>query len=237
MSTRPRGAQAALLLALASIPLSIPLSISLSGLLPGPLRAMFLSEARADNVLAPIWSGVYLGFHGGANWSDVDTDFSSNFSATDATGGGHAGINFGLGGIVIGLEADANLDGVEATFATAGGGTGALSTDWNGTIRGRVGVPLGPVLLYATAGYAWTETSLSETSAAGGSFSSSHTFSGVVYGAGLESYVLPNLSLRLEALRYDYSADKLSISGAANSIQEIDPSDTVVRAGITFHLN
>jgi opacity protein-like surface antigen len=98
-------------------------------------------------------------------------------------------------------------------------------------------MPIGPALLYATAGYAWTETSLSERTAAGTTHAANHTFGGVVYGIGAEAYVLPNLSLRLEALRYDYSADKLSISGAANSIQEIDPSDTVVRAGVTFHLN
>ena len=49
--------------------------------------------------------------------------------------------------------------------------------------------------------------------------------------------MLPNLSLRLEALRFDYGADKLSLDGAANSVQEFDPSDTVVRAGVTFHLN
>ena len=46
-----------------------------------------------------------------------------------------------------------------------------------------------------------------------------------------------NMSVRLEALRYDYSSDNLSITGAKNALQEIDPSDTVVRAGVTFHLN
>ena len=221
MSTRARRCAAAIATAIAIIPLSI---------LPA-------ANAHADNMLAPIWSGVYLGFHGGAKWADLDTDFSSNISSTNATGGGHAGVNFGLGAVVVGLEGDANYDGSDFVFSTAGGGTGSLSTDWSGTIRGRVGMPIGPALLYATAGYAWTETSLSERTAAGTNHSANHTFSGVVYGIGAEAYVLPNLSLRLEALRYDYSADKLTISGAANSIQEIDPSDTVVRAGVTFHLN
>jgi len=58
-----------------------------------------------------------------------------------------------------------------------------------------------------------------------------------VYGIGAETYVMPNLSLRLEALRYDYGSEDLSIGGAAAALQEIDPSDTVVRAGVTFHLN
>ena len=194
------------------------------------------SEARAD-MLAPIWTGAYVGFHGGAKWADIDTSSGSSISDTNATGGGHAGFNFGLGGVVLGIEGDANLDGSSFGFTTAGGGTGSFDTDWSGTIRGRIGMPVGPALLYATAGYAWNETTLTSKTATGGTFNSSYTFSGVVYGVGAEAYVLPNLSLRLEALRYDYSADSLSLSGASSLVQEIDPSDTVVRAGVTFHLN
>jgi outer membrane immunogenic protein len=194
------------------------------------------SAARAD-FLAPIWNGAYVGFHGGAKWADIDTDFSSTVSATDITGGGHIGYNIGLAGLVVGVEADANLDSTKLGFSTAGGGTGSFETDWSGSIRGRIGVPVGPALLYATAGYAWTEATLSQTTLGGGTFSSSHTFNGVVYGLGAEAYVLPNLSLRLEALRFDYVADDISISGAHNMLEEIDPSETVVRAGVTFHLN
>ena len=205
------------------------------GLAIAPFAALKTPDARAD-MLAPIWTGVYAGFHGGAKWADLDTSFSE-LSATNATGGGHIGYNLGLGGFLIGVESDANLDGSSFGYSTAGGGTGSFETNWSGTIRGRFGLPVGPALLYATAGYAWTETTLSEKTGAGGSFSGSHSFTGVVYGVGAESYVLPNLSLRLEALRYDYGSDKISISGAANALQEFDPSDTVVRAGVTFHLN
>ncbi|HPG89683.1 MAG TPA: outer membrane beta-barrel protein [Hyphomicrobium sp.] len=194
------------------------------------------TAARAD-ILAPIWNGAYVGFHGGAKWADIDTDFSSSISANDITGGGHIGYNLSLAGVLVGIEADANLDSTKFGFSTSGGGVGSFETDWSGSIRGRIGIPVGPALLYATAGYAWTEATLNEASAAGGSFSSSHTFNGVVYGLGAEAFVLPNMSLRLEALRYDYAADDISISGAQNALQEFDPSETVVRAGVTFHLN
>jgi outer membrane immunogenic protein len=204
-----------------------------SAALISPLTA---TTARAD-MLAPIWTGAYVGFQGGAKWSDVDTDFSSTLSATDITGGGHAGYNFGFGGIVLGIEADASLDSSSFGFSPAGGGSGTFETDWSGTIRGRIGMPVGPALLYATAGYAWTDATIAEKSVTGGSFSSSHTFDGVVYGVGAETYVLPNMSVRLEALRFDYGADQLSLSGAQNVVEEFDPSETVVRAGVTFHLN
>jgi outer membrane immunogenic protein len=190
------------------------------------------------NPLAPIWTGVYFGAQAGAKWSDVNTDFSSSFSATDWTGGGHAGFNLGLGMIVIGIEGDASLDSTSLNFTPSfGGGTGTLESDWSGTIRGRVGLPVGPALLYATAGYAWTDATLSTKSATGTTFSQSHSFDGVVYGVGAESYVLPNMSLRLEALRFDYGSDKLSLTGATNALGEFDPSETVVRAGVSFHLN
>ena len=222
LTTRAYRVSAAVVLAIIATPLLFPKTIT---------------KARA-NPLAPIWTGAYIGAQAGAKWSDVNTDFSSSFSATDWTGGGHAGFNLGLGGIVVGIEGDANLDSSKLNFTPSlGGGTGTFESDWSGTIRGRVGLPVGPALLYATAGYAWTDATLTQKSAAGTSFSSSHTFDGVVYGLGAETFVLPNMSLRLEALRYDYGADKLSLTGATNALGEFDPSETVVRAGVSFHLN
>ncbi len=221
MSPKLRAQRAALMLALA---------------VPAALTSLPHSSARAD-LLAPIWTGAYIGAQGGVNWSDLDTDMTNTLNATSFSGGGHIGYNFEFGRTVLGIEADANYDSSDFAFGTGGGGTVGYDVNWNGTIRARAGVAFGPALLYATAGYAWTNASLVETTGAGLSSSTDHHFDGVVYGAGVESYVIPNMSIRLEALRYDYGADKLSLTGAANSVQEFDPSDTVVRAGVTFHLN
>ena len=196
---------------------------------------LILSEAaRADGALAPIWTGVYVGAQGGIDWADLDTDFNSGFSTRGVSGGGHLGFNWGVGGLVVGVEADATVSNAEFNFTTNGNGS-TLSTDWSGTLRGRVGVPVGPALYYATLGYAWSDVAIA-TSSGGGTFNDSRRFDGIVYGVGAEAYVLPNLSVRLEALRFDYASDRLSLAGAANTI-EVDPSDTVVRAGLTFHLN
>lgn len=200
---------------------------------------LFVSQpvaAHADP-LAPIWTGAYVGVHGGGVWSDIDTTDFGGIDSSALTGGGHAGFNMGFGGIVAGVEADINYDGSDFGFSTAGGGSADLSTDWNASLRGRIGVPVGPALLYATAGIAWTGTTLTEKTASGFSLDSGQTFTGVVYGIGAETYVLPNLSLRLEALRYDYGSESFALSGAAAAAQEIDPSETVVRAGVSFHLN
>lgn len=203
--------------------------------LAGSLSLIGGTAAYAGDPLAPIWTGVYVGVHGGMKWTDVDTDISK-FDTSAVSGGGHIGFNLGLGAFVIGIEADATLDDVAFSYSTAGGGSRNFDTDWSGTIRGRFGIPIGPALFYATAGYAWTDVSISGREA-GTSFSGDHRFDGVVYGIGAEAYVLPNLSVRLEALRFDYSSNQLSIAGASSAAEEFDPSDTVVRAGITFHLN
>lgn len=192
------------------------------------------ASARA-NPLAPIWTGAYVGFHGGGSWGTIDFKDITSSDTSTWTGGGHAGYNLGFGAFVAGVEGDLNYDGSNASYDFGGGG-GSLDSNWSATLRGRVGVPVGPALLYATAGFAWKGSTFVETAGGGLSASQDHTFVGAVYGIGAESYVLPNLSVRLEALRYDYGAEKLSLSGAVNAV-EIDPSDTVVRAGVTFHLN
>lgn len=185
---------------------------------------------------APIWSGVYVGVHGGANWSDVDFSNIGSAESSAFVGGGHVGLNVPIGNIIAGIEADLDVDNTSFTY-WGGGAVGHMDADWGASLRGRLGMMAGPVLLYATAGVAWKDVSIVETSWNGASASSSTTLTGVVYGIGAETYVLPNLSLRLEALQYDYGSEDLSLAGAASAVQEIDPSDTVVRAGITFHLN
>ena len=201
-----------------------------------PILTIPATEAHADP-LAPIWTGAYIGAHAGGLWSDIDTTSFGSVSSSDLAAGGHAGFNLGFGALVAGIEGDIGYAGSDLGFSTLNGGSANLSTDWNGSLRARVGLPVGPALLYATAGYAWNATTLTQKSPTGVTTDGSHTFGGVVYGVGAESYVLPNMSLRLEALHYDYSADSLSLAGASAAAQEIDPSETVVRAGVTFHLN
>ncbi|MGL4396146.1 MAG: outer membrane protein [Hyphomicrobium sp.] len=201
-----------------------------------PCLATLPTPANAD-VLAPIWTGVYAGFHGGAKWTDIDTDNLGSFDTSAATGGGHLGFNVGLGAVIVGIEGELNYDGSDLDYVTSAGGNANLQTDWNSSLRARIGMPVGPALLYATAGFAWSEQTLHETSLTGASYSGSNTFTGVVYGIGAETYVLPNLSLRLEALRYDYGSEDISLQSAGGIAQDFDPSETVVRAGVSFHLN
>ncbi len=195
------------------------------------------TPAASDSFLAPIWTGAYAGIHGGANWIDVETESGIKADTEDVTFGGHLGFNLGLGAVVAGIEADLNYE--NASFATGPLPAGDASADIraSGTLRGRVGLPIGPALLYATAGYAWTDVNYDVRSSSGASLSGTETFNGIVYGIGAEAFVLPNLTLRVEALRYDYEQKDVSISGAVNAAEEFDSTSTVVRAGLSFHFN
>lgn len=195
--------------------------------------SLWCEPAAAGGAPAPIWTGAYVGLHGGVQWSDLDAGATSGLSAQGLTGGVHAGYNFSVSGLIIGLETDVSTSDADFRF-TDGGDTFTFSPDWSGTVRGRVGVPFGPALLYATLGYAWSDATVSDRTT---KFSDSRRFDGVVYGIGAEAFVLPNLSVRLEALRFDYGSEQISIAGAGGAVEEFDPSDTVVRAGVTFHLN
>ena len=196
---------------------------------------LMLAPAATANPLSPIWTGIYVGAHGGASWADVDVANIGAFDTTRAALGGHAGYNVALGKFVVGIEADASHAGTSTDLALAGGGTATVETDWAGTVRGRLGLAVGPALFYATAGWAWTNVQLTEISAAGTRSSSSTTFDGVVYGIGVDAFVLPAISVRLEALRTDYRSETLSLEGAASSLRHLDHGDTVVRAGVTVH--
>ena len=201
--------------------------------------ALFTSKmAHAQFAPSPIWTGAYAGVHGGLNWSEVDWTGGASFASENATYGGHLGINVGLGFAVIGVEGDLSLDNAQySLFAGIGGLTYGADAKATGTLRGRLGLPLGPALIYATAGYAWADFDVTYRNGAGTSVERSSGFHGIVYGVGVEALVLPKFTVRLEALQFDYSTSKIDLGSLGRSTDSFDPSSAVVRVGVSYHLN
>lgn len=185
---------------------------------------------------ADLWAGFYVGGHlGGVFGKAIPQDSSPDAVTLDGfTGGGHAGYNFQFGSIVGGLEVDLSRSGADGTRLYGGSATAAgVSLDWTGSLRGRLGVAWNDFFFYGTGGIAFTGIDLDVTTPAG--FSSTHDrLKGFVYGAGVEMKIAPQISARIEALRYNFGDDLLDTTAGPLSI---GADVTSIRAGLNWHFN
>ena len=196
------------------------------------------APASAGGLLAPIWSGAYVGLDAGAGWGTVrDATYSQSIDLAGLTGGLHAGYNFQLGSIVLGAEADAMLSGAGGTLPLGPASSVSVDLNWAASIRGRLGFAFGPVMLYGTGGVAWSQAAY-ESRWAGASVSDGKgTLSGYVIGGGIEAKIMPNAAVRIEALHYLFEKQPYSVfdlTGAHLFSSNLDPSFTLVRAGVSF---
>jgi opacity protein-like surface antigen len=159
---------------------------------------------------------------------------SPTLRSSRAALGAHVGFNVQKGYFVYGIEADADYIGARASTtgvfpfpSTLPGGaigpptltfpsTSSVQTNWQATVRGRLGFATGNWLFFGTGGLAIAETSVNQTLGTlvvGSNFTSafSDTRVGFVVGGGIEYGFARNWLLRLEYLHADYGR----ISGAS----------------------
>ncbi|WP_284314435.1 outer membrane protein [Labrys miyagiensis] len=137
---------------------------------PVPAFAADLSPEPAEPAPAVVtpynWTGFYVGAHIGYGWGrEHDTlrnttlaEAMDRFDVNGVLGGIHGGYNQQFdGNFVVGLEADADLSGIQGNDHTAQAG-GASRLDmrnrWQSSIRARVGYAFDRFLVYATGGMA-----------------------------------------------------------------------------------
>lgn len=186
-------------------------------------------------MLAPIWSGLYAGINGGGGWGSFDTSHLDigNLDMSGAVIGAHLGYLVRAGALVAGAEIDAGWSLVSDSRELAGDTTFIANNDFLASARARVGVTLGPALLYLTGGGAWAGFSAS-TDSAGGHWSKSDTRLGFVAGGGVEIGLNERMAVRLEALHYWF--DDRSYASADGPVR-VDTDVTTVRAGLTLFFN
>lgn len=185
-------------------------------------------------LLAPIWSGLYGGVHGGGGWGEFDT----SIGGADLSGallGAHVGYLLRSGALVAGLEFDADLSQLHDTSRYGQAVVVMADIDWIVSARARLGVVAGPALLYATGGVALMGVS-SQANVMGAHSSSSDTQSALVVGGGLEIGLGRNTSLRLEALHYILDEERQRLPSPLGTT-EVGGSVTTIRAGLTFYFN
>jgi outer membrane immunogenic protein len=195
-----------------------------------PVRAAPVYQAPL--VVAPTWTGLYLGANGGWGWAsnfNASSTFSdptgatviapatSNLNATGAVFGGQLGYNWQTSNWVWGVEGDFDGSNINkfsnagATVLTAAppltvNAPFQTNVNWLASVRGRLGYVWGPGMIYVTGGGAWASVDFN----AGGPandfvFSSTSTKSGWTIGAGYEWLINPNWSVRAEYLYYKFT--------------------------------
>jgi opacity protein-like surface antigen len=207
-------------------------SLSLAALAAAGAGSAFAADIAPLVAPVPVfnWSGGYVGLSGGYGWGDSTASTGSAFSTSNNGGtlGGQIGANFLFNNnFLLGVEGDLNWTGISGSVSP--GPTVSQDIDWFGSLRGRIGMPMGNFLPYLTGGMAIAGETRSTT--AGGGNSEDRTHAGFVLGGGLEWAWSRNITSRIE---YQY----LNFGSATYSAIPADPSVkqtlSTVRFGVNF---
>ncbi|MEM7776020.1 MAG: outer membrane beta-barrel protein [Pseudomonadota bacterium] len=219
------------------------------------LSVIVATGAMADEGLnhSPmVWSGLYVGVHGGYGWGDIKGEADSDDIEYDgAVVGGHIGYNFQQGNYLLGVEADISWSDASGdlgdVFPDDPNGSAEFKTDFLASIRGRAGYVFGAMAVYGTAGVAFANLDYEVAFNDNGSHVTGDldvgTAVGYVVGGGVEARFSPQLIARIEGLYYDFSDQDLK--GASyvdgNKVEDIDTKVDfdvfVLRAGVSLALN
>jgi outer membrane immunogenic protein len=176
------------------------------------------------------WDGVYVGAFAGFGWGTL-TDEDDYFVGDDYEGDGWklgvaAGADFTFSeALVAGIVADIawtdlsgedTVDGVE------------FSSDWNGSVRGRLGFDGGAFLPYVTAGIAFANNTVTDTAL---DVEDSAVHVGWTAGAGVEFAVADNVSLDLQYRYTDFGTQTYDLGGVDT---DFGLSSHAVTAGVNF---
>lgn len=174
-----------------------------------------------------IWQGLSVGLTG----TFTDARFAADGLDTGISrtwqGGANLGWTWQQGAYVVGLVGDIDIGRRSALAAASSGIAARAETDWSATLRVKAGLAIGDWLPYATVGVATIQPKLSIE---GTTTTSTPLLAGLTYGAGLAWKATPNVSVSGEVLRTQYQDGE--IAGF-----KLDPSDTRIRVGVTWHFN
>jgi outer membrane immunogenic protein len=178
---------------------------------------------KASPAPAPVlfsWSGFYIGLNAGGKWATVDdtltagatsVTFNSNTNSSWIAGG-QVGYNWQAPGTswVFGVEGDIDAQDFNRSLVVAtaigpfvAGDTFSIKSDWQASLRGRIGYGWDRVMLYATGGVAFTDVNRTVGLVGIGTFSNDTTRTGATVGGGLEYAFTNNISLGIEG-RYSW---------------------------------
>ncbi len=188
------------------------------------------------------WTGFYIGGNAGWGFTNGSGTFTTALGADPFTvktngfvGGAQLGYNWQTGPMVFGAEADFQGTAASGSLSATSGPTvsATAKTPWFGTLRGRVGYAIDSVLLYATGGAVYGDSSWNGSVSTVGNFSSATTFWTWTVGAGVEAAFWGCWSAKLEYLFAGTPSSTpnvptvTAVSGNAGA--------NIIRVGLNYH--
>jgi opacity protein-like surface antigen len=186
--------------------------------------------------LPAIWNGAYAGLHAGygrGRTEFIDTTLGS-LRTDGGIAGAHLGYNWHSGLIVAGVEADLGAHWLNGHRSFASGRSASAETDWSSSLRARLGYAAANSLIYLTGGVAIASQHFTLAGPGAAVGRAEEMLVGYVAGGGVEWKLMPQMSLRGEVLHYGFRETNTAPAGVAISVRN---DATVVRAGVSFHLN
>lgn len=191
-------------LALASVSL-LPITavaFSADAIKPEPFtQPMPVVSQAPQNIWEGGYTGLYLGY--GLNKSKTNAAEIGTQKYNAPQFGAYAGWNIQNGQLVYGVEGDAGLN-----WAKKSKNDVQTKLGFDGSVRGRVGLALGPIMPYITAGVAGTQASLKK-----GDYSQKKFRAGWTAGAGAEAFITENVVARAEYRYTDFGKKAYDLGG------------------------
>jgi outer membrane immunogenic protein len=205
---------------------------------------MFASPVQAQNIGQKGLSGFYIGALVGYGTGEYSSDMSEQIDHEPTGGllGVQMGWSLSSGPMIFGIDADlarTNIEGEDSI--TMMGYKSDVSHDINylSTVRARVGVMAGPVLIYGTAGLAMADldnkivVSYNGTLVGRDEQDSWHT--GWTVGLGVEYPITPNISIGADYLYIDMGREEVTMHVAGYPITDKgDLNLNTARLGFKF---
>jgi outer membrane immunogenic protein len=213
----------------------------------------------APVVIAPTWTGFYIGGNVGAGWAKNDTSVSGAippavlgaavpFSLPLASqtmsgfiGGLQGGYNYQIGTFVIGVEADGDWGDVNGTAPCLVVVSCTSKIKSMADVGGRAGVVVDKALVYLKGGAAWAWTDFNTSVSLAGLNASqnlSTTRSGAFIGTGIEYAFMPNWTAKVEYDYYDFGSKTVSTSvAAAGVVLPLSATSKLTEQTVKFGVN
>lgn len=217
-----------------------------------PFTAMSANAAdmtvKAPVVAAvPLWTGFYIGVHGGGGMGssrlvDPSLTFAQDRFTMDTSGalaGAQIGANWQFDNLVVGGEIDASWSSIKGNRAidpTNMFSGIAVAYNAMATGTGRIGYASGGLLGYVKGGVAWANVDYQTFLGTPAPLDVNHQRTGLTGGVGVEYAFTNNLSARLE-YDYLYFGSAAIALGTRISSQNVDHQLNLLKFGVNYRFN